>query len=75
MGGQYGWYVGCAEGGSVVFFVKGVFLGYFYGIFLGKVNGCELRSSVGVLLVAENGPWLGDLEGFLVGNFEWNPAG
>ena len=48
--------------GRVLFgynFVKDVLLGYFDGLFLGQVNGCELGSSDGVFL----------------GNFEWTPAG
>ena len=44
-GGQ----VGCVEGGSMIFCI-GVLLGYFHGIFLGRVNGCELESSIEVPL-------------------------
>ena len=43
----------------MVVFVKGVFLGYFGGVFLVRMNGCELGSP----------------DGFFVENFEWTPAG
>ena len=49
----------CRRGLCGCIFVKGVFLGYFVGIFLGRVNGCELWSSDGVFLR----------------NFELTPAG
>ena len=48
-----GWVYGRGFCGCV--FVKCVLLGYLDGIFLGQVNGCGLRVSVGVFL----------------GNFEW----
>ena len=46
------WVVGwvCRRGFFRRVFVKCVFLGYFYGIFLGQVNGCELGSPYGVFL-------------------------
>ena len=37
-----GWVCGRVLYGCI--FVKGVLLGYFDGFFLGKVNGCGLRS-------------------------------
>ena len=50
-------------------FVKGLLLRYLGGIFLGRVSSCELGSLDGVSWEILNGPWLGDLEGFLVINF------
>ena len=40
LGVKYWWYVGC-----VCFFCKSFVAGVFYGIFLGRVNGCELGLS------------------------------
>ena len=49
-GGNMGGKLGVWKGVLWVFFVNGVLLGYFDGIFLGWVNGCELESSYGVFL-------------------------
>ena len=59
-GVPYGWYVGCAEGGSMgIFFLNGVLLGYLDGIFMGWVNGFEL----------------GEPDGGFLGNSKWTPTG
>ena len=42
-----------------VWFLNGILLGYSDGIFLGWLNGCELRAS----------------DGDFLENVEWNPAG
>ena len=46
MGGMFG----VQKGVIWVCFVKSMYLGYCDGIFLGRMNWCELRSGVGVLL-------------------------
>ena len=61
VGGGKLWLVGwlCGRGFCGFIFVKGVLLGYLDRILLGRVNGCELGASDGVLL----------------GNFDLTPAG
>ena len=72
-----GWVVGwmCGRGLCGNGFLKGVLPGYLDEMFLGRMNGCELRASYGFFWVISNGPRLGDLEGVLVRNSRRTLAG
>ena len=76
VGGDKGWVIGlgCGRGFSGYGFLKDVLLGYCGGSFMGQVNGWELGHHMDFPWEIFNGPWLGDLEGFLFGNFRWTLA-
>ena len=61
--------LGVWKGVLWICFVKGLLLGYLDGIFLGQVNGCEMRASDGFPWKISNGSHLGHMEGFLVRKF------
>ena len=71
------WVVGwvCGRGFCGYGFVEGVLLRYLDGVFLRRVNGCELGHHMDFSWKTLIGPRLGDLEGVLVREFRWTLAG
>ena len=65
----------CGRGFCGCGFLKGVLLGYWDGIFLGWVNGCEFGRRIDFPWEIPNGPWLGYLEGLLDRKSGLTPAG